>query len=72
MDQYEGNDGDDADAAEEEAASQADDGLMQTLEDGGYSTGECEDWTVYIRPVKYNNDKTNVTTTDQCKAMTVL
>jgi hypothetical protein len=30
--QYEGYDGDDADANEEDAASQAEDGLTQTLE----------------------------------------
>jgi hypothetical protein len=33
MDGYEGHDGQDADADEEEEASQADDGLTQTLED---------------------------------------
>jgi len=32
VDGYEGCDGDDADADEEEEASQADDGLTQTLE----------------------------------------
>ena len=33
MDGYEGDDGNDADADEEEQASQPDEGLMQTLED---------------------------------------
>jgi hypothetical protein len=33
VDGYEGDDGDDADADEEEETSQADEGLMQTLED---------------------------------------
>jgi hypothetical protein len=33
VDVYEGDDGDDADTDEEEEASQADDGLTQTLED---------------------------------------
>jgi len=33
VDGYEGDDGEDADADEEEEASQADDGLTQTLED---------------------------------------
>ena len=47
--------GDDADADEEEEASQANDGSMQNVEDWGHTTRECEDWTVYFRPVKYNN-----------------
>ena len=33
VDEYEGDDGDDADVDEEEEASHADDGLTQTLED---------------------------------------
>jgi len=47
--------GDDADADEDEEASLADDGSMQNVEDWGHSTRECEDWTVYFRPVKYDN-----------------
>jgi len=52
VDRYEGNDGNDADADEEEEASQADDRSTQNVEDWGHSTIECEDWTVYFRPVK--------------------
>ena len=38
VDGYEGEDGHDADADEEEKASQADDGSTQNLEDWGHST----------------------------------
>jgi len=72
VDGYEGDDGDDADADEEEEASQADEGLTQTLEDWGYITRECEDWTVYFRPVKYDNGEANATASDACEAKTVL
>jgi hypothetical protein len=72
VDGYESDDGHDADAAEEEEASQADDGLTQTLEDQGYSTRECEDWTVYFRRLKYDNGEANATASDVCEAMTVL
>jgi hypothetical protein len=51
VDGYERDDADDADADAEEEASQANDSSMQTLEDRGYSTRECEDWIVYFRPV---------------------
>jgi len=50
---------DDADADEEEEAFQADDGSTQNVEDQGHSTSECEDWTVYFRPLKYENNKAN-------------
>jgi len=52
VNRYESKDGDDADADEEEEASQADDGSTQNVEDWGHSTRECDDWTVYFRPVK--------------------
>jgi hypothetical protein len=45
QDWYEGDNGDNADGNQEEDASQADDGLMQTSQDWGYSTSACEDWT---------------------------
>jgi hypothetical protein len=32
-------------------ASQANDGLKQNLVNRGQSNAECEDWTVYFRPV---------------------
>jgi len=69
VDRYEG---DDADADEETAASEADDGSMQDLEEWGHSTRECEDWTVYFRPVKYDNGKANATACDVSEAKTVL
>jgi hypothetical protein len=72
VDGYEANDGDDADAHVEEEASQADDGLTQTLEDSGYSTRECEDWTVYFRPQKYDNGEANATASDVCEAKTII
>jgi len=40
---YEGEDGNDADADEEEEASQANDGSTQNVEDWGHSTRQCED-----------------------------
>jgi len=52
VDVYDGEDGEDVDADEVEEASQADDGPTQNVEDWGHSTRECEDWTVYFRPVK--------------------
>jgi hypothetical protein len=61
---YEGEDGDDADADEEEEASQADDGSTQNVEDWGHSTRQCEDWTVYFRPVKYDNGEANATASE--------
>jgi len=50
-DGYEGEVGDDADADEEYEASQADDRSTQYVENWGHSTRECDDWTVYFRPV---------------------
>jgi len=64
--------GDDADADEEEEASLADDGLTQNVEDCRHSTRECEDWTVYFRPVKYNNGEANATASDVSEAKSVL
>jgi len=72
IDGYEGNDGDDADADEVEEASQADERLTQTLEDWGYTTRECEDWTVYFTPVKYDNCEANATTSHVSEAKAVL
>jgi hypothetical protein len=42
------------------------------LADWGYSTRECEDWTVYLRPVKYDNGEANATASDVWQAKTVL
>jgi len=52
---YEGQDGDDADADGRGETSPADDGSTQNLENCGHSNRECEDWTVYFRPVIYAN-----------------
>jgi len=64
VDGYEGEDGNNANEEEEEEASQVDDGSMQNVEDWGHSTVECEDWTVYFRPVKYDNGEANATASD--------
>jgi len=71
-DGYEGDDGDDADADEEEEASLADDESTQNVEDCGHSTRECEAWTVYFRPVKYDNGEANAMASDVSEAKTVL
>jgi len=72
VDGYEGEDGNDVDADEEEETSQADDGSTQNVEDSGHSTRECEDWTVYFRHVKYDNGERNATASDVSEAKTVL
>jgi len=79
VDGYEGNDGDHADANEEEEASQADDGSMLHLEDWGHciwdwgqSTRVHEDWTVYFRPVKNDHGEANATASNVSAAKTVL
>jgi len=71
VNEYEGDDGDNAEEEKDEEASQADDGSMQNVEDSGHSSGECEDWTVYFRPVKYNNGKANEPASDVSKSKTV-
>jgi len=68
---YEGDDCDDADADEEDEASQADDGSMQNVEDWGHTTREWEDWTVHSRPAKYDNGKANAMASDVSEAKTV-
>jgi hypothetical protein len=45
------------DADEEAYASPVDDGSTQNVEDSGHSTRECEDWTAYFGPVRYDNGK---------------
>jgi len=72
VDGYEGEDGDEADADVEEDASQADDGSTQNVEDSGHSTRECEDWTVYLKPLIFNNGKANAMASDVSEAKTVL
>jgi len=72
VNRYEGDDCDDADADEEEQSSQANNGSTQTLEDLGHSTRECEDWTVYFGPVKYNNGYANATASNVSELKTAL
>jgi len=64
VDGNEGKDGDDADADEEDEASQADNGSTQNVADWGHSTGQCEDWTICSRPIKYDNGKANATASE--------
>jgi len=68
----EGKDGDDADADPEEEGSTADDGLLHHVEDWEHSTRECEDWTVYFRPVKCDNSEGNKMANDVSYPKTVL
>jgi len=42
------------------------------VEDREQSTRECEDCTVYFRPVKYDNGEANATASDVSEAKTVL
>ena len=37
-----------------------------------HRTRPCEDWTVYYRPVKYDNGEANATASEVSKAKTVL
>jgi len=71
-DGYEGEDGNDADGDEEEEASQANDGSTQNVEDWGHSTREWEDWTIYFRPVKYDNGEANAMASEVSEAKTAL
>jgi len=56
----------------EHEESLADDGSMQNVEDWRYSTRECDNWTVYFRPEKYNNSEANAMASDVSEAKTVL
>jgi len=56
---------------ERKEAWQADDGTTQDVDEGGHSTGECEDWMVYFRPVKYDNSEANAMNSDVFKVKTV-
>jgi len=68
----EGEDVDDVDADEEEEGSQADDGSTQNEEDWGQSTRQCDDWTVYFGPDKYDNANPDATASDVSEAKTGL
>jgi len=72
VDGYECQDEDDADVDEEESALQPDHASTQNVEDWGHSTRECEDWTVYFRPVKYDDGELNATASDVFEPKTVL
>jgi len=72
VDRFEGDYGDDADQDEEEEALQANDESTQNLQDWGYSTRECEDWTVYFWPVKYYKGEANATASEVSVAKAVL
>jgi len=72
VNRYEGNDGDHADADELDEATPANDGSTLNLYDWGNSARECEDWTVYFWPGKYDNGEANATASDVCEAKTAL
>jgi hypothetical protein len=72
VDRYICMNGNNANADEEKAASQVHDGSSQNLEVSGHSNRECEDWTVYFTPVKYNNGEANATASEVSEAKTVL
>jgi len=65
---YEGDNGDSAEANDEEGGLQAEDGSTENVEDCWHSTRECEDWTVYFRSAKYDNGETNATTSNVSEA----
>jgi len=72
VDGYKGENGDDATVATEDKPSQADDGSTQNVKDWGHSTREFDEWTVYFRPVKYDNGEANATASNLSEAKTVL
>jgi len=72
VDGYQCEDGDDADADEEEQSLQANNGSTQNVEDEGHSTRECENLAVYVRHVKYENSEANATASNVFEAKTVL
>jgi len=72
LERYMGDDGNEADADEEEEAFEANDVSMHNVEDWEQSTRECEDWTLYFRPVKYNNGKANAIASYVSEAKIVL
>jgi len=72
VERYAGEDSDDAGADEEEEALQANDGSTQNVEDWRHGTRQCDDWTVYFRPVKYDNGKANATASEVSEVKIVL
>jgi len=72
VDRYEGNDANDPDEDDEEESLQPDDGSTQNVEDWRHSSTECEDWTVYFSPVKYDNGEADGLASKVSEAKTVL
>jgi len=72
IDGHQSENGDNADADEQESTSPLDDGFMQNVEDWGHSTRLCEDWGVYFRPVKYDDCKANAKASKVSEAKTTL
>jgi hypothetical protein len=71
VDWYEWGDGGDADTDEEAEALHAHDGSTQNLEVCKYSTSECEDWTVYYRPVKFDYGEANAMASNVSEVKTI-
>jgi hypothetical protein len=62
----------DDDANEEEELLYANDGSIQIVEDWRHSTRECEHWTEYFRPEKYDNGKANAMASNVPQVKTLL
>jgi len=60
----------DGEAVEE--ALQDDDGSTHNVKTREHSIRECDDWTVYFRPVKNNNGKGNAIASNVPEVKTVL
>jgi hypothetical protein len=76
---YEGDIGDDADSDEVEDKPQTDDRFMQISQhwghrtsDWGHGSKEFNNWTVYFRPVRYDNGKANAMASNVSEAKSVL
>jgi len=72
VDGYQCEYGDDAVVDAEESAAQVDDGSLQNVEDCAHSTRECDEWTVYFRPVKYANEEANAIPSNVSNGKTAL
>jgi hypothetical protein len=42
------------------------------VENWGHSTRQCEDWTVYFRPVKYDTGEANAMASEVSEVKTLL
>ena len=72
VDVHEGDHGNDLNTNADEESSQADDVSTHNVEDSGQSTRDCEDSTVYFRPVKSDNGEANAMASNDSEAKTVL